>query len=102
MTSIKHILVTCFLVALLSVVVYSHLASVDIFWAFRETDGSTNWQYIANFSSSLLIIALSVTAVDLPLPVAVLRDVTTRSWKKSALSWRTASRNAQQPWMKPT
>lgn len=67
MTSIKHILVTCFLVALLSVVVYSHLASVDIFWAFRETDGSTNWQYIANFSSSLLIIALSVTAVRLAL-----------------------------------
>ena len=65
MTSIKHILVTCSLIALLSVVVYSHLASVDIFWAFREADGSTNWQYIANFSSSLLIIALSVTAVRL-------------------------------------
>ena len=65
MTSIKHILVTCSLIALLSVVVYSHSASVDIFWAFREADGSTNWQYIANFSSSLLIIALSVTAVRL-------------------------------------
>ena len=65
MISLKHILVTCSLIALLSVVVYSHLASVDIFWAFREADGSTNWQYIANFSSSLLIIALSVTAVRL-------------------------------------
>ena len=65
MISLKHILVTCSLIALLSVVVYSHLASVDIFWAFREADGSTNWQYIANFSSSLLIIALSVTAIRL-------------------------------------
>lgn len=65
MTSIKHILVTCSLIALLSIVVYSHIASVDIFWAFREADGSTNWQYIANFSSSLLIIALSITAIRL-------------------------------------
>jgi len=62
---VKNILITCALFALLAVVVYSHLASVDIFWAFRETDGSTNWQYVSNFSSSLLIIALSITAIRL-------------------------------------
>ena len=62
---IKHIIVTCALIALLAVVVYSQLASVDIFWAFREDDGATNWQYVANFSSSLLIIALSITAIRL-------------------------------------
>lgn len=40
-------------------------ASADIFWMFREPDGTTNWQYIANFSSSILIIALTVTAIRL-------------------------------------
>ena len=62
---IKNIIVTSVLLALLAVVVYSQLVSVDIFWAFREADGATNWQYIANFSSSLLIIALSITAIRL-------------------------------------
>ncbi len=41
------------------------IASADIFWAFRNEDGSTNWQYVANFSTSILIIALSVTALRL-------------------------------------
>ena len=40
-------------------------ASADVFWMFREVDGSTNWQYIANFSSSMLIIALTITATRL-------------------------------------
>ena len=62
---IKNIIVTCALIALLSVVVYSQLASVDIFSAFREEDGATNWQYVSNFSSSMLIIALSITAIRL-------------------------------------
>ena len=43
----------------------SQIASADIFWAFRNEDGSTNWQYVANFSSSILIIALSLTALRL-------------------------------------
>jgi PAS domain S-box-containing protein len=62
---VKNIIVTSVLLVLLAVVVYSQLVSVDIFWAFREADGATNWQYIANFSSSLLIIALSITAIRL-------------------------------------
>ena len=40
-------------------------AETDIFWLFREIDGSTNWQYIANFSSGLLILALTFTVVRL-------------------------------------
>lgn len=40
-------------------------ANADVFWMFREVDGSTNWQYIANFSSSVLIIALTITAARL-------------------------------------
>ena len=43
----------------------SPLAMADIFWAFREADGSTNWQYIANFSSGILILALSYTVIRL-------------------------------------
>ena len=43
----------------------SQIASADIFWAFRNEDGSTNWQYVANFSSSILIIALSLPALRL-------------------------------------
>ena len=35
-------------------------ASADIFAVFREEDGSTNWQYVANTSASLLIITLLV------------------------------------------
>ncbi|MAH73124.1 MAG: PAS domain-containing sensor histidine kinase [Cellvibrionales bacterium TMED49] len=45
--------------------ILSPIASADIFWAFRNADDSTNWQYVANFSSSILIIALSVTALRL-------------------------------------
>ena len=61
----KNIFVLLALFALLSVLVYARIASTDIFWAFREIDGSTNWQYVSNFSSSLLIIALSITAIRL-------------------------------------
>ena len=43
----------------------SPFATADIFWIFRENDGSTNWQYIANFSSSILILALTYTVLRL-------------------------------------
>jgi len=42
---------------------FSQVAAADIFWFVRNTDGSTNWQYVANFSSGILIIALSLTAL---------------------------------------
>ena len=40
-------------------------AHADIFWFFRENDGSTNWQYIANFVGNILILALAITAIRL-------------------------------------
>ena len=40
-------------------------AAADIFWAFREPDGSTNWQYVANFTGNILILALTVTSIRL-------------------------------------
>lgn len=46
--------------ATLILLVLSANAYADIFAVFREEDGSTNWQYVANTSASLLIIALSV------------------------------------------
>jgi PAS domain S-box-containing protein len=45
---------------LLVLAVVSTRAHADIFAVFREQDGSTNWQYIANTSASLLIISLLV------------------------------------------
>lgn len=46
--------------ALLSI---SNFASADIFWFVRDENGYTNWQYVANFSSGILIIVLSLLAV---------------------------------------
>jgi PAS domain S-box-containing protein len=40
-------------------------AYADIFAVFREADGSTNWQYIANTSASLLILILLVVLLFL-------------------------------------
>ena len=45
----------------------SSIAANDIFFIFRESDGSTNWQYVANTSSSLLIIALSFALIKVVL-----------------------------------
>lgn len=50
----KHVLA---LSILLSV---SMSAYADVFAVFRDENGTTNWQYIANTSASLLIIILSV------------------------------------------
>jgi PAS domain S-box-containing protein len=40
-------------------------AYADIFWRFRNADGSTRWQYVANFSSSVLILSLLILMVFL-------------------------------------
>lgn len=37
----------------------------DLFAPFREQDGSTNWQYVANFSSGVLIILLTIVVLIL-------------------------------------
>jgi len=44
---------------------FSQAAAADVFWFVRNDDGSTNWQYVANFSSGILIIALSLTILRL-------------------------------------
>ena len=45
--------------------ILSQTATADVFWFVRNSDGSTNWQYVANFSSGILIIAVSITALRL-------------------------------------
>ncbi len=37
----------------------------DIFWRFRNPDGTTKWQWVANFSSSVLILTLLVVMIFL-------------------------------------
>jgi len=49
----------------LAVLFYSNLVFADVFWFVRQDNGETNWQYVANFSSGILIIALSLTAIRL-------------------------------------
>ena len=46
--------------ASISLLCLSASARADVFAVFREADGSTNWQYVANTSAGLLIITLSV------------------------------------------
>ena len=41
----------------------SNFSRADAFWFVRHPDGSTNWQYVANFSSGILVIVLSLTAL---------------------------------------
>jgi PAS domain S-box-containing protein len=52
-------------IAALFVLFFSQIAAADVFWFVRQEDGNTNWQYVANFSSSILIVALSITAIRL-------------------------------------
>jgi PAS domain-containing protein len=49
----------------LFILLVSQIAAADVFWFVRSEDGNTNWQYVANFSSSILIVALSITAIRL-------------------------------------
>ena len=47
----------------LLILLFSQAAAADVFWFVRNDDGSTNWQYVANFSSGILVIVLSLTAL---------------------------------------
>ncbi len=53
------------LAAPLILVLHSHPAAADLLSYFRFEDGRTNWQYIANWSSGILILLLSITATIL-------------------------------------
>ena len=57
-TTVKRLL-ACLLISA------SQPALADIFAAFRFEDGDTNWQYVANTTGTVLIIALSYTLVRL-------------------------------------
>ncbi|MCP8690186.1 two-component system sensor histidine kinase NtrB [Marinobacterium sedimentorum] len=37
----------------------------DLITLFKDDDGKTNWQYVANWSSGILIILLSIAAINL-------------------------------------
>lgn len=52
-----------FILALVSLFpMHSHASFIQY---FKEVDGSTNWQYVANFSSSVLILLLLIATVFL-------------------------------------
>lgn len=50
---------------LLSLCLLSAQSHADIFSPFRNPNGSTKWQYVANFSSSVLILTLLIVAIFL-------------------------------------
>ena len=53
------------LLATLITLATANLAQASIIQYFKEEDGSTNWQYIANFSSSVLILLLLISTICL-------------------------------------
>ncbi len=50
---------------LLSLLFLTQASHADIFWYFRDKDGETNWQYVANTSAGFLILALSLVIIRL-------------------------------------
>lgn len=58
-------LLTSLLIIAVVLILLSDPATADILSYFKDEDGSTNWQYVANWSSGILILLLSMTAVSL-------------------------------------
>lgn len=54
---------------------YSFPAAAGLLSYFKFDDGSTNWQYIANWSSGILILLLSITATILFFSRRALKDI---------------------------
>ncbi len=48
-----------------ALILYSDPVMASFISYFKDEDGNTNWQYVANFSSGILIILLSITAIIL-------------------------------------
>ena len=46
-------------------VLYAMPSHAGFIHYFKDEDGNTKWQYVANFSSSVLIVALSIALVTL-------------------------------------
>ncbi|WP_053981312.1 two-component system sensor histidine kinase NtrB [Marinagarivorans algicola] len=49
----------------LSTALISSYAYAEVFSPFKDSDGNTKWQYVANFSSSVLILTLLVVSIFL-------------------------------------
>lgn len=47
------------------VLFYTQAANASLIQYFKDEEGRTNWQYVANFSSGVLIILLSITVITL-------------------------------------
>ena len=58
-------LLTSLLVITVVFILLSDPATADILGYFKDEDGHTNWQYVANWSSGILILMLSMTAFSL-------------------------------------
>ncbi|ANG64224.1 PAS domain-containing sensor histidine kinase [Marinobacterium aestuarii] len=43
----------------------SPITHADLISLFKDADGKTNWQYVANWSSGILIILLSIAAINM-------------------------------------
>ncbi|KJS06928.1 MAG: histidine kinase [Gammaproteobacteria bacterium BRH_c0] len=56
---------TKYLASAFIILFHSQALHAGIIQYFKEEDGSTNWQYIANFSSSMLILLLSIALIKL-------------------------------------
>lgn len=54
-----------YLLALITLTSLSMSAFADIFAVFREEDGSTKWQYVANTTASVLILSLLIVLIFL-------------------------------------
>ncbi|WP_062064688.1 PAS domain S-box protein [Cellvibrio sp. OA-2007] len=54
-----------YLLALIALTSLSMSAFADIFAVFREEDGSTKWQYVANTTASVLILSLLIVLIFL-------------------------------------
>lgn len=49
----------------IAILIYTQSAYAGFVQYFKDEDGETKWQYVANFSSGVLIILLSLTAITL-------------------------------------
>ena len=58
---------------LLLVFVFCHQADASIIQVFKDEDGHTKWQHVANFSASVLILLLSFTLAGLITSLVKLR-----------------------------
>ena len=62
---LEYIMLKLKSIAVLNLVFIANYASATIFDVFKDEDGKTKWQHVANFSGSILILLLSLTLLSL-------------------------------------